>query len=58
VIVGESDPFTWIGGNLLKLGPYQILRRCVRKEEVFDILVGKPSYLFMFSTTGLLYIKM
>eukprot|EP00253_Pinus_taeda_P001691 PITA_01691 len=35
----KSTPFTWIGGKLFKLGPYQILRRCVREEEVFDILL-------------------
>eukprot|EP00253_Pinus_taeda_P034228 PITA_34228 len=35
----KGAPFTWIGGNLFKLGPYQILRRCVREEEVFDILL-------------------
>ena len=38
-IVRKSDPFTWIGGNLFKLRPDQILRRCVREEEVFDILL-------------------
>jgi hypothetical protein len=38
-IVRKSAPFTWIGGNLFKLGPDQILRRCVREEEVFDILL-------------------
>eukprot|EP00253_Pinus_taeda_P026228 PITA_26228 len=38
-IVRKSAPFTWIGGNLFKLGPYQILRCCVREEEVFDILL-------------------
>lgn len=38
-IARKSAPFTWIGGNLFKLGPDQILRRCVRKEEVFDILL-------------------
>ena len=38
-IVRKSAPFTWIGGNLFKLDPYQILRRCVREEEVFDILL-------------------
>ena len=38
-IVRKSTPFTWIGGNLFKLGPDQILRRCVREEEVFDILL-------------------
>eukprot|EP00253_Pinus_taeda_P014512 PITA_14512 len=38
-IVRKSTPFTWIGGNLFKLGPDHILRRCVREEEVFDILL-------------------
>eukprot|EP00253_Pinus_taeda_P006299 PITA_06299 len=38
-IVRKSVSFTWIGGNLFKLGPDQILRRCVREEEVFDILL-------------------
>ena len=38
-IVRKSAPFTWIGGNLFKLGPDQILRRCVQEEEVFDILL-------------------
>ncbi len=38
-IVRTSAPFTWIGGNLFKLGPDQILRHYVREEEVFDILL-------------------
>eukprot|EP00253_Pinus_taeda_P008434 PITA_08434 len=38
-IVRKSASFTWIRGNLFKLGPDQILRRCVREEEVFDILL-------------------
>eukprot|EP00253_Pinus_taeda_P034082 PITA_34082 len=38
-IMRKSAPFTWIRGNLFKLGPYQVLRRCVREEEVFDILL-------------------
>ena len=38
-IVRKSAPFTWIGGNLFKLGPNHILRRCVREGEVFDILL-------------------
>jgi len=33
-------PFTWIRGNLFKLGLDQILRRCVREEKVFDILLA------------------
>jgi len=39
-IIRNITPFTWIGGNLFKLGPDQILRRCVREEEVFDILLA------------------
>eukprot|EP00253_Pinus_taeda_P003803 PITA_03803 len=38
-IVRKSASFTWITGNLFKLGPDQILRHCVREEEVFDILL-------------------
>ena len=38
-IVRKSTPLTWIEGNLFKLGPDQMLRRCVREEEVFDILL-------------------
>lgn len=34
----KNDPFTWIGGNLFKLGTDQILRICVKEEEFFDIL--------------------
>jgi len=30
-IMWKGAPFTWIGGNLFKLGPNQILRRCVRE---------------------------
>eukprot|EP00253_Pinus_taeda_P022447 PITA_22447 len=38
-IVRKSAPFMWIGRNLFKLGPDQILKHCVREEEVFDILL-------------------
>ena len=38
-IIRKSASFTWIEGNLFKLGPDHILRRCVREEEVFDILL-------------------
>eukprot|EP00253_Pinus_taeda_P003350 PITA_03350 len=37
-IARKSTSFTWIGGNLFKIGLDQILRRCVKDEEVFDIL--------------------
>eukprot|EP00253_Pinus_taeda_P015418 PITA_15418 len=38
-IIRKSTSFTWISGNLFKLGPNQILRHCVREEEFFDILL-------------------
>eukprot|EP00253_Pinus_taeda_P029581 PITA_29581 len=38
-IVRKSVPLTWIGGNLSKICSDQILRRCVREEEVFEILL-------------------
>eukprot|EP00253_Pinus_taeda_P030041 PITA_30041 len=38
-IVIKNTPFTWIRGNLFKLDPNQILRRCVREEDVLDILL-------------------
>ena len=38
-IVRKSAPFTWIRGNLFRLGLDQILRRCVREDEVFEILL-------------------
>ena len=37
-IIRKSAPFTSIGGNLFNLGPDQIVKRCVREEEVFDII--------------------
>ena len=38
-IVRKSTSLTWIGGNVFKLFLDQILRRCVREEEFFDILL-------------------
>eukprot|EP00253_Pinus_taeda_P029343 PITA_29343 len=38
-IVRKRTPFNWIRGNIFKLGLDQILRRCAREEEVFDILL-------------------
>jgi len=38
-IIRKSTLFTWVGGNLFKLCPDQILRRCVKEEEAFDILL-------------------
>ena len=32
MIIKKNTPFTWIGGNLFKLGPDQILRICVKEE--------------------------
>jgi len=37
-IIRKSSLFTWIMGNIFRLGPDQILRSCVREEEVFEIL--------------------
>eukprot|EP00253_Pinus_taeda_P024422 PITA_24422 len=37
-IVRKSAPFNWIGVNIFKLVPDHILRKCVREEEIFDIL--------------------
>jgi hypothetical protein len=34
----KIGPFTCIKGYLFKLGPDQILRRCVRENEVYEIL--------------------
>ena len=39
-IIRKSALFNWIGGNLFKLGPNQILRICVREEKFFDILLA------------------
>jgi len=39
-IIRKSAPFTWIRGNLFKLGLDQIMRRCVSEEEFFDILLS------------------
>eukprot|EP00253_Pinus_taeda_P026606 PITA_26606 len=38
-IIRKSPPSLWIGRNIFKLGPDQILRRCVKEEEFFDILL-------------------
>jgi len=40
IIIRKSTPFTWIGGNLFKLGQDKIQRRCVKEEEVFDIILA------------------
>ena len=37
-IIKKSTPFTWIGGNLFKMGLGQIIRICVMEEKVFEIL--------------------
>ena len=38
-IVRKIAPCTWIGDNLFKIGLDQILRMCVKEEDVFDILL-------------------
>ena len=30
--------YSWIDNNLLYTGPSQIMRRCVREDEIYDIL--------------------
>jgi len=40
IIVRKISPFTWVGGNIFKLGPDQILRVCVREEGLFEILLA------------------
>lgn len=37
-IVRKSAPYTWIWGNIFRLEPNHIFMRCVREDEVFDIL--------------------
>jgi len=39
-LIRKSTPFNSIGGNLFKLGPDQILRRCIKEEEVFHFLLA------------------
>jgi len=37
-IIQQSDTYTWIDGNLYHTGPDFQIRRCVREDEIFDIL--------------------
>jgi hypothetical protein len=37
-IVRKSTTYTWVAGYLFKLGPDQVLRICIREDEVHDIL--------------------
>jgi hypothetical protein len=37
-IVHKSSAYTWVVGYFLKLCPDHILRRCIREDEVHDIL--------------------
>jgi hypothetical protein len=37
-IVHQSARYSWIGGYLFNTGPDQEIRRCVREDEVYDIL--------------------
>lgn len=34
----ESANYSWIEGDLFKLGPDHILRLCIREDETHDIL--------------------
>ena len=37
-IIRKSDPFSWIRGYLFKKGLDHILRRCIREDQVHDVL--------------------
>jgi hypothetical protein len=37
-IIKLSATYSWIGGELFRTGPDLIIQRCVREDEVFDIL--------------------
>ena len=37
-IIQKSAEYSWIQGDIFYTGPDLIIRRCVREEEVFDIL--------------------
>ena len=37
-IIQKSATYSWIQGDLFYTGENPIIRRCVREEEVFDIL--------------------
>ena len=36
--IKQSANYTWIEGDLFRIGPDLIIRRCVREDEIFDIL--------------------
>ena len=37
-IIRLSSMYSWMGGDLYKTGPGLIIRRCVREDEMHDIL--------------------
>jgi len=37
-LIRESVTYSWINGTLYKCGVDNILRKCIRKDEVFDVL--------------------
>jgi len=36
-LIRESATYSWINGTLYKCGVDNILRKCIRKDEVFDV---------------------
>ena len=37
-IIQQSANYSWVGNDLFRTGPYLIIRRCVREDEMYDIL--------------------
>ena len=37
-IIQESSKYSWISNELFKTGPDLVIRRCVREDEILDIL--------------------
>ena len=37
-IIRLSVEYSWVGGDLFQTGPNQIIRRCVREDEIYGIL--------------------
>lgn len=37
-LIRQSSTFSWIRGYLFKLGMDNVLRRCIKEDEMFDIL--------------------
>lgn len=37
-IIKQSTAYSWIGGDLFRIGPNLIIQRCVREDDILDIL--------------------